>query len=1052
MTNFVYKKHLSFSVGKLFSALIALLLFFSTTVLAETKQRKTVEGTVTEITGEPLTGVTVIIDGTTKGTITDVNGKFSIQVESENDVLSFSYIGYASQKIKVGNRTFLAISMKEDSRLMDEVIVVGYGYQKKESVTGSISSISNKEILQAPVANISNALAGRMSGLTAIQSSGEPGRNQSTLKVRGIGTLNAGAESNPLILVDGVERNTMDDLDPNEIETLNILKDASATAVFGVRGANGVIIITTKKGEIGKPKIQFTANVGIQNPINLPKMLNAYDYAYLKNEGLRNDGLQEIFTETDLEYFKNGTSPVFYPDIDWMNEFIKKQAFQQQYNVNVSGGSPLVRYFVSFGFMHQEGLYDSGNLNTGFSTNPDYKRYNIRTNFDFDITKNLKTSVRFGTSITNSNYPNIETGLIFNQILNYQPFSSPGIVDGKIIGGYINDPLGGYVIEKRGESPYSYLLRQGYQDAFGNKLNLNWSFDYNMDFITKGLGSKAMIAYDNNYNHLSKWTKAVDLYSAALTDPNDISNISYVQTAHDGNFGFSEDFTKWRKWYAEISLNYNRIFGDHAVSGLFLFNASKEYDPTLSYNVPKSLLGLVGRVTYDYKNKYLFEFNLGYNGSEQFPEDKRYGFFPAYSLGWVITEESFFPRNNYLTFAKIRGSYGEVGNDKTGGDRFLYLPSVYIYQNQSAANEAYHGYWFGERGTTLQKYTGSLEGQVGNPLVTWERAKKLDIGLDLKLFNDQLGITGDYFEENRDNILWTRGTVPATVAAKLPKVNIGQVQNKGIEFDAVWRSFIGSFGYWISGNYSFVRNKIIYKDEAPMPQYWMNETGYSVGQYKGYRTDGFFNYQGDVVNRPYYGFSGATVQRGDLKFIDVDGDGIVDQNDMVPTGYSKDIPEIIYGFSFGFSYKGFDFSTLFQGVANSSLMLTQMSGWAFDAGWRATLDVFNERWSEERFNNGEKITQPRLSSNGAQNNINNVSSDHLIQSTDYLRLKNMEIGYTVSSDYLKKSGITSARIYLNGSNLLTFTNLKNIDPESKSTTGAYYPLTRVFNMGINVNF
>jgi TonB-linked SusC/RagA family outer membrane protein len=1025
--------------------IIVLLFGFINTAFTQTNTARSDKGTIIDVSGEPLIGVNIIVEDSKLGTITDVNGKFSIRINSDNDRIIFSYIGYISQVVQVGSQNEINLKLEQISEMIDEVVVIGYGSQKKETVTGAIASITTEKLLQSPVTNVSNALAGRLPGLMAVQSSGEPGRNQATLKIRGIGTLNAGDESNPLILVDGIERDILDDIDPNEIESLNILKDASATAVFGVRGANGVIIVNTKSGKEGKPKVSYTSNFGTQIPINLPELLNSYDYAVLKNEGLKNDGKPPIFNEQDIQYFKDGTSPLFYPSINWLGEFMKSDALQQQHNINISGGVAFMRYFVSFGYVEQEGLYDSGNLDLGFSSNPNYKRYNVRTNFDFDITKNLKASVRFGTSITNSNYPNTSTSDFFYRFLHYQPFSSPGIVDGKIISGYINDPLGSYSIQKRGESPYAFLLNRGYQDTFGNKISLNWNFDYKMDFITKGLGAKFMIAYDDNYSHTSNWNKAVDTYSIVLSDPVSMTE-SYIQTSYDGNFSFSESFSKWRKFYIEGALNYIRSYNNHNVTGLFLFNASKEHDPGFSYKVPKSILGLVGRATYNFNSKYFFEVNIGYNGSEQFPEGKRFGFFPAFSGGWTISEESFIPQNNLLTFAKLRASYGEVGNDKTGGDRFLYLPDVYTY-----LNGANNGYWFGTRGENLQKYTGSAEGQIGNPNVTWERARKANIGIDIRLFKSKLSLTADYFSENRDNILWSRGTIPAFVAATLPKVNLGKVANKGVEFDISWRNNIQEFNYWLNGNFSFARNKIVYKDEASMPYEWMNQTGYSVGQYKGYITDGFYNTQEEVNNSPDYAFSGTPIQRGDLKYVDINGDGIINEQDMVPIGFSSALPEIGYGFSFGGSYDNFDFSVLFQGVGNSSLLQREMMGWAFDQEWRSTLSMFKERWSVERYDAGEIITQPRLSTNGATS-LNAETSDFLLKSADYLRLKNIEIGYHLPKRILNNVGISSGRVYVNGNNLLTFTKLKNVDPESKSTSGSYHPLTRVFNAGVNFQF
>lgn len=1059
-----YRIPLMFSINGLKAASL-LSLFFSTvfcssvlatgdlrTTLNEKipQEKEVVVGVVTDENGEPVPGANIVVKESTHGVVSDINGEFELDVSRfEDPVLEVTFVGFERQEVSPVFGETMEITLEESEATLDEVRVVGYGTQEKMSVTASVSSIGTKELVQSPTSNVSNSLAGRMPGLVSVQASGEPGQDQATLKVRGIGTLRSGDESDPLILVDGVERESIDMIDPDEIESINILKDASATAVYGVRGANGVILIETKTGEKGAPVINFTGNLGVQSVTKVPELANAYEYLMLKNEGLKNDkealGLtNDPIPQEIMEKVKNREDPYMYPDIDWFDEILRPYSMRRRYNVNVSGGTDITRYYVSLGYYGQEGQYNNSDLFEDFDANARHKRYNLRSNFDIDVAHNLEANVKMGVQIAESSYPGkSSTGAdgIFFDVLKAHPLASPGIVDNKLITGYVDDPLRG-ILGGRGENPYHTIMSEGYQENFNSTLNLNLGLKYDMSFITKGLSARGTIAYDSYYAHNVSRPKQVETYQLGRDDDEELL---FVKNQDEGPFGFGENFDKWRYVYAEAATEYNRSFGPHNLTGLVLYNQGKRHIPGAAYNVPHSIIGLVGRVTYNYDKRYMAEYNMGYNGSENFPEDKRFGFFPAYSLGWVVSEESFFPDNNLVTFLKFRGSYGEVGNDKIGGDRFLYLPSVYEYTSGGGS-----GYYFGEEGVNRNHYEGSAEGKIGNPNVTWERAEKMNVGFEINMFDDKFSFNADYFDEKRDNILWDYGTISSLVAANLPAANLGEVNNSGFEFETEWRQNIGEFNYWLKGNYSYNQNEVIYKDEPEKEYPWMMDAGFPVDQFKAYRTDGFINTYEELANVPVYSF-GDNVQRGDFRYIDINGDGIIDDKDQVPTGFTT-FPQITYGLSFGADFRGFDFSVLFQGADRVTNRLTEMAAWPFDQGTRNAQKFHLNRWTPERYEAGKEISYPRMNYSGAGVNGVGGANDYWTQSASYLRLKNAEIGYRFSPEFLDQFGLESMRIYANGNNLITWTDMRTYDPEAPSGRGEFYPQMRVINFGFNLQF
>ncbi|UZR98416.1 SusC/RagA family TonB-linked outer membrane protein [Chondrinema litorale] len=993
-----------------------------------------ISGTIIDENGEPLPGVAIQVKDTNRGTITDVNGKYIITVSSEQSILVYSFIGYITQEIPVGNQTTIDITLDPDVQSLEEVIIVGYGEQKKETLTGAVSSIKTDELVQSPVANISNSLVGRLPGLIAMQSSGEPGYDQSSIKIRGIATLNSGSESDPLILVDGVSR-SFNDLDPNEIASVTILKDASATAVFGVRGANGVIIVTTKTGSTGKPKLSYTSNFGFQSFTELPDLLDSYQYASLRNEASVNMGQTPYFSDQDLELYRNGTDPYFHPSVDWMDFILKDYTFQQQHNFNISGGTKATKYFISLGYFDQNGAYNVEDVQEDFSANPRYQRYNLRSNFDIDFNKNFTASLKLGGQFSNSNFPGSSAGSIFFNLLSTNPMMNPGIIDGKLISSVEGLPSGA-------SNPVLSIVNNGYQNNFDSKFTANIRLDHKLDFILPGLKVRGMLAYDNYYQHRVARNKTTDTYRI-IKDPEDSTNPIFVYEGNSTPFTFSEGYSRDRKIYTEGAFEYAHSFGDHNFTGLALYMQEKYTAPGQEYNVPRGYQGLVGRVTYNYAERYLAEFNMGYNGSENFPEGKRYGFFPSFSLGWVLTEEAFMSNLTALSFFKLRGSYGEVGNDKIGNARFLYLPSVF-YPNSG-------GYYFGDyTGGSYQWYSGAQEGRIGNPDVTWERAQKTDIGVEIGMFRDKVRINADVFYEYRDNILAYLGTVPALVQANLPPDNIGEVENKGFEIELNYNNSIGKVDYWIKANYSFARNKILYQDEPERAYPYLQRTGQSVGQYFGLVSDGFYNTQAELDAALASGFA-SELQLGDVRYIDQNGDNIINEYDEVPIGYSR-WPQIIYGVSLGFQYKGFDISALFQGAEKTSVYIGEMAAFAFDTDWRNATAKHLERWTPERYEAGETITYPRVQLSPTPGDHNYRRSDLWLKDASYLRLKNVELAYRFSGGFVSNIGLQSVRVFVNGNNLITWSKMDTFDPEAPEGRGEFYPQMKVYNCGVNIQF
>lgn len=1068
-------------------------------------QSRTVSGVVQDDNGDPLYGAFVVEKGTTNGVSTDIDGKFSI-VAPADAVLEFQFIGYLTQEIQLtASEQLLLVQMETDANLMEEVVVTAFATQKKINVTGAISAVNGTDLVASPVANISNALIGNTPGVSGLQTSGEPGRNQSNIYVRGISTY---GESTPLIIIDGVEQaseqafSAFNAMDANEIASISVLKDASSTAVYGVRGANGVIIVTTKRGQVGKPVISASANFGLTSASNLQEGTTAYEYALFRNEAIRNEqnayagneGLSAyIYDDYDLWKFKNNrdftpqevdamthlsdaqkeqlkNSPaLYYASRNLYKEQFSKVAPQYQANVNISGGTDKVKYFVSFGYFRQEGITNAVEY-YGSNTGSVFNRYNFRSNFDINVTDNLKITInsagQFGetTGPGNSADPydlSSRYKIIMQYIYDANPFISPGIVDGKLIRGFAGisgsaqNPLSGKTNSSIGEQNALYnLLISGSGTIFNSLLDNSIKLEHTMDYLLPNLRAYATVSYQDNYNRYVKYTPSIPSYTVQRNAENPNILEFFGGSMGSGSFD-SWGYSNWNKFYVDAGMDWFESYGKHNVSALLLAKASKYTMPSDSYNVASGIMGFVGRVTYNYDDRYMAEVNVGYNGTEQFAEGKRFGLFPAISAGWVPTAEEWFPKNDIFTFMKLRASYGEVGNDRLGAARrYYYLPNTY-YLNQT-------GYYLGNSdGSSANTYfSGATEGVLGNPDITWERARKYDVGVETKFFSDRLSVDFDYFYEKRDNILTTLGTIPAIYGVSsnaVPPANVGITENKGYELVLGWQDTVGDFTYSIGGDLSWSRNKIIFKAEANNPYPWMNQTGHAIGQRFGLVSDGLFNTQDELANRPYNTYTSNQATLGDIRYKDLDGDGLINQNDVAPIGFPN-YAQYHFNVKLHLAWKGLDLRMLFTGSANGSYYLN--SGYTipfFKNAGNAWKWQYDGRWTAEKYAAGEKITYPRAAYAATSSHNNYLTSDYWMVSTNHFKLKNVELGYTfnVKKGVLSQLNVQSLRLFMNANNIYTFKNALTpygIDPETTDGSTYLYPLTRVFTFGVNLRF
>ena len=1035
---------------------------------------------VDDRTSEPLVGATVKVKGSTIGTITEIDGNFALDIPDNISPIVFevSYMGYASKEAAPAKTTGFTIRLAEDSQTLEEVQIIAYGKQSKMSVTAAISSIDTKELLKSPSGSVANALSGAVTGLSSIQPSGQPGAENPSIYIRGTGSL-SDELSKPLILVDGVERSFFQ-MDSHEIESITVLKDAASTAVFGVRGANGVVLVTTRRGVSGKPVISLNSSFGLTQALRNLKGVDSYTYATLYNEAQLSDNpslteSQLGFSPFVIDMFRTNEDPIMFPNVDWNDYLFKNLAWQTQHNLTLSGGGERFRYFVSLGYLLQDGMLKQ--LGESYDPNYQYKRFNYRSNVDIDITKSTLLKVNIGGHVGAKREP--RTDELWRKVLWSTPFSSPGIVDGKLISNIYSNR---YISIGERSCPLDYYYNYGYNVDTDNVLNLDLALEQKLDFITPGLSMNIKGAYNTNYNVKASRTPSgadsmcTPIYLGSIEtpgmdfwDPRFDRTIVYQTDGVSGlheQMSYGEEVGRGRNWYGEFSLNYSRSFGDHDVSALFLYNQSKKYYPETKIDgkvfymdIPTAYVGYVGRMTYAYKKRYMVDLNAGYNGSENFAPDKRFGFFPAVSAGWILSEEKFMKKQKVIDFLKLRASYGIVGNDKMENARFLYMAGAWSGYNTVAKGQ---GSWqFGKDGGT-GLLPDAKENTMGNPDVTWEKVAKQNYGIDLKMFDSRLSLTADVFFEKRKDILSTRNTLPAITDINLPKINLGKVNNHGYELSLGWNDRAGKVDYWLKANVSYAKNKIIYMDEVVPNEPYMAETGRSTGLTYGYIFDRFLqkddfdadgNLKKDENGRQILPqMALGTPRPGDALFKDLNGDGVINGDDKTRFGYAER-PDYVFGFLGGLKWKNFEFSMQWTAAMNASRILDGEYRNAFGSTNSRMLLKFlaDGRWTEENPNS----RFPRLTFMNKSHYLQ--TSDLWLMNGSYLRLKTAEISYTLpQKDFLKKVGIESVRFYCNGYNLLTlFSDLNDIDIDPEGVTDGgnnNYPNIRIYNFGVNISF
>lgn len=1047
-------------------------------VQATQSNKITVSGTVLDkTTNDPLIGVSVVVKGVANaGTITDMDGKFTLKLPYAEAPLVFSYLGYQPQEIVPGAKKELTVLLQEDTKALQEVVVVGYTKQRKETMIGSVATITTKDLTQSPTANINNALAGRLPGLIVNQyAGGEPGVDQSELFIRGKATY---GNQSAIVIVDGIERD-MSYLAPDEIETFTILKDASATAAYGIRGANGVIVITTKRGKAAeKATVNLKASIGINQPIGFPEYLGSADYATLYNEARLNDAKMtgadisslNLFSQQAIDNFrraKGDNSDGLGYDWDYY-DFAFKPGLQEDVSLSIRGGTDKVRYYVLANYFSQGGNYKYSNAGE-YDSQTKFTRYNFRSNIDININRYLSTRLDLGARITDRNAPGTTAGRLMT-ICATQPPYLPILVEENAHPQneeYIQQNPRGMLY---GDNIYRYnllgeLSRTGYLNEKNTYLNGSFAMNLDMEFLTKGLKAEVMFSYDasegrwinrkldtykDGYREYPKYAtfmpiEGSDAYMAGghYTGAYKTGN-KYDIDQTIGN-GFSHNASDGRT-YIQARLDYNRLFSNrHEVTAMLLANRGNR---TVNNELAYHSQGITGRFAYYYNQKYLMEFNFGYNGSENFAPGKRYGFFPAGSIGWVVSEEEFMKKASWIDFLKVRASYGLVGSDNVSS-RFPYLA---FYGGGS-------GYDFGNNfGTNVG---GTSEGNLANANLTWEKTRKLNVGIDFTTLNQRLALTIDAFYEYRFDIITDMNSdgimgYPDIVGKDAALQNLGEVSNRGVDIELSWNDKIGKdFRYYIRPNLTFSRNRLEYKAEVARKNSWRKETGKRLYENFVYVFDHFVADQeeADRLNKIGYQPWGQLIP-GDVVYKDLDRNGVIDDEDRTVMGNPRS-PELMFGIPFGFQYKNFDFSVLLQGATKSSILLNGAAVFDFPQFEQDKIGrvkkMHLDRWTPET---AATAKYPALHY-GTHDNNKNGNSSLFLYDASYLRLKNVEIGYNVSPKLLRKFHVQQARIYVQGLNLLTFDKLGDvdIDPETKSGDGAsWYPIQKVFNFGIDITF
>ena len=991
-----------------------------------------VSGVVVDETGEGIPGAFVKLVGSSKGVVTDIDGGYTIDVPSGSK-LEVTFLGYQPGEIIAGKADSYNIELRPQSEMLDEVVKVAFGAQKKESVIGAISGIDASE-LKVPVGNLSSAIAGKIAGAVVMQRNAEPGAG-ADFWIRGISSF--GANNRPLILVDGLER-SMDLVDPEDIQSFSILKDATATALYGVRGANGIVLITTKRGAESKPKVSAKVEYGFTNPVQIPKMADAGQWIDFYNDITLDSEKRLAIQPYQRDMYLNGTDPDLYPNVDWVHTMFKDQASTTRVNVSVSGGTPTVRYYVG-GSFYTEGSILNVQKSDTYDASMRYTKYNFRANVDINVTKSTELSLSLANLYSTKNRPGSALSDLYWKTMRMTPIGTPLVFsDGTL------------AIPQHGDNPWWLMNYTGYSQDFSNTsqslISLTQDFS---DFVTPGLKANIKFAWDAATGTTLDRKKAPAGYYATGRDEDGELILIRKNPGSSDYMTLSRSIWSNRSTALEASVTYDRTFNRvHFVSAMFNFTMrsyTNNWPGDYISAFPNKNTGIAGRATYNYDNRYFVEFNFGYNGSENFSPKKRFGFFPSYALGYIISNEKFWESlTPVINLMKFKASYGEIGNDQIGGNRRFAFNTTMINS---------HGFNWGTNPIhTGVLTTGVATGIPGNDDVSWETAIKKNIGIELKFFNSALSLNADYFYEKRSGIYILQESVPTVVGNNVKQyVNLGRMRNQGIDMSAEFNKQFGEWFVSARGTFTYNRNRKVY-DDKPTPVYpYLSLAGFPYLQDRGLVALGLFESEEDIANSPRQTF-GAIVRPGDIKYKDINGDNQIDSNDMIAIGYSQ-IPEISYGFGVSAQWKGIDLSVFFQGVGHITRMLNGTSFWGAGGSdmflnGQIFEDVALNRWTLD--NPDPNAMYPRLATSKVENN--QQASTFWQRDCSFIRLKNAEIGYTFPKKWFGKTGISNVRLYVSGNNLLTFSKFKLWDPELESTNGEKYPQMRTLAVGLNVNF
>ena len=1036
---------------KNFLFICMLLLGLSTSALAQ--ESIVVTGVVTDTNKEPMIGVNVSISNIPGlGAITDLNGKYSIKMPPYHKLV-FTYIGFEKVEVLVKEQRTVNVTMKEASaREIDEVVITGTGAQKKLTVTGAITNVDVDVLKANSSGSMANALAGNVPGILAMQTSGKPG-SVSEFWIRGISTF--GASNSALVLVDGFER-SLDEINVEDVESFSVLKDASATAIYGSKGANGVVLITTKHGKAGKINISAKAETFYNMLTQVPDFVDGYTYASMANEAKITRNLEPLYKADELEIFRLGLDPDLYPNVNWIDELLRKGSWSTRATLSMNGGGNTARYYVSGSYLDQQGMYKVDKALKDYNTNANFRRWNYRMNVDIDITKSTLLKVGVSGSLQKANDSGVGSDAIWTALMGYNAIMVPKLYSNGYVPAYGNDNGDRF-------NPWVQATMTGYRENWKNNIQTNVTLEQKLDFITKGLRFVGRFGYDtenNNWINRRKWPEQWKAKRFRATD----GTLDYDRVAEERKMFQESGSDGLRNEFFEAELHYSRGFKHHHLGGTLKYNQSSKIKTVglgddLKQGIARRNQGLAGRFTYNWNYRYFIDFNFGYTGSENFAAGHRFGFFPAISGAWNIAEESLIKKHlKWMNMFKIRYSYGKVGNDNLGNTRFPYLYDIETMTKKDGDKTVdTGGYNFGDY--TFDRYYGGMRySSLSSPNVTWEIATKHDLGIDFSFFNDKLSGSVDYFNEKREGIYMLREYLPGIVGLESnPSANVGKVTSEGFDGHFTFRQKLGAVGLTIRSNITYSKNEIVDRDEENNYYWYKMQKGHRVNQARGLISLGLFKDYDDIRNSPVQDFDGYKVMPGDIKYKDVNGDGKIDGNDQVAIGATTK-PNLIYGFGIAANWKGLDVNLHFQGAGKSTYFIDGSTVHMFKLGdgWGNVLSEManSNRWISADIS-GDPATEnpnaeyPRLSYGPNSNNYQ--QSTYWLRNGSYLRLKTVEVGYTLPTQLVNKVHFNTVRIFFVGTNLLTWSAFKLWDPEMGSTDGKRYPLSKNLSLGISVN-